>query len=205
MGAARWIAAVVALIAAVGLILQFVIFAERVGIGLATWRYFGFFTILSNIAIAAIAAAIALGSDGRLTSARSRLMGLTAIVTVGFVYSILLRSLWNPTGLQKVVDMILHDLSPLLYAVLWALLPHGSLTWGDLKWALTPPALYLGYALARGEIDNWYPYYFINPNLQSTAELIGSILGVLIVFAIVAGGAIAVDMRLGRRQSPSVA
>jgi hypothetical protein len=205
MGAARWIAAVVALIAAVGLILQFVIFAERVGIGLATWRYFGFFTILSNIAIAAIAAAIALGSDGRLTSARSRLMGLTAIVTVGFVYSILLRSLWNPTGLQKVVDMILHDLSPLLYAVLWALLPHGSLTWGDLKWALTPPALYLGYALARGEIDNWYPYYFINPNLQSTAELIGSILGVLIVFAIVAGSAIAVDMRLGRRQSPSVA
>ena len=199
MRGTRFIAAVTALVGWAGLILQLLLFAERVGIALATWRYFGFFTILSNIGIAAIATAIALGREGRLTSARARLMGLTAIVTVGFVYSVLLRSLWNPTGWQKIADMVLLDITPILFAVLWALMPHGSLRWSDVRWALAPPALYLAYALGRGAIDGWYPYYFLNPKLQTGAELAGSILGVLIVFGIIAGSAIAVDMRIGRK------
>ena len=77
MGARRWTAAGVALIAWSGLVLQYVIFAERVGLGLATWRFFGFFTILSNLGIAGIATAIALGRVSWLTGARARLMGLT--------------------------------------------------------------------------------------------------------------------------------
>jgi len=199
MGAARTLAAVAAVIGWAGLALQYVIFAQRVGLGLATWRYVGFFTILSNIGIAGIATAIALGRQNMLTGARARLMGLTAIVTVGFVYSVLLRSLWNPTGLQKLADAALHDVTPILFAVLWMLMPHGELKWSDLKWAMTPPAFYLAYALGRGAIDAWYPYYFLNPTLQTTAELGMNILGTLAVFAIIAGSAIAVDMRMGRR------
>jgi hypothetical protein len=201
MRAARWVAAALALVAWCGLALQYAIFADRVGLGLATWRFVGFFTILSNIGIAGIATAIALGRENKLRGARARLMGLTSIVTVGFVYSILLRSTWNPQGLQKLADAALHDWTPLLYAVLWALMPHGELKWSDLKWALTPPALYLGYALGRGAVDGWYPYYFLNPTLQTGAELAVSIFGTLAVFAIVAGSGIAVDMRMGRRQT----
>ena len=199
MRAARWVAAALALVAWCGLVLQYAIFAERVGLGLATWRFVGFFTILSNIGIAGIATAIALGRETGLTGERARLMGLTSIVTVGFVYSILLRSTWNPQGLQKLADAALHDWTPLLFALLWALMPHGELKWSDLKWALTPPALYLGYALGRGAVDGWYPYYFLNPKLQTGAELGISILGTLLVFAIVAGSAIAIDMRLSGR------
>ena len=201
MGAARWMALALALFAWCGLVLQYVIFAQAVGLGLATWRFFGFFTILSNIGIACIATAIALDGGGKLTVARARLMALAAIVTVGLVYSILLRSTWNPQGLQKLADAALHDWTPLLFAILWALMPHGELRWSDLKWALTPPALYLAYALGRGAIDGWYPYYFLNPTLQTGAELGVSILGTLAVFAIIAGSAIAVDMRMGRRGS----
>lgn len=196
MVAARWIAVAVALVAWGGLALQYVIFADRVGVGLATWRFFGFFTVLSNIGIAGIATAIALGHRNRLTGARARLMGLTAIVTVGFVYSILLRSTWNPQGLQKLADAALHDVTPLLFTIVWALMPHGDLKWIDMKWALTPPALYLAYALGRGAIDGWYPYYFLNPRLQTGAELGIGIFGTLAVFAIIAGCAIAVDMRM---------
>lgn len=199
MRAARWMATVLALIAWGGLGLQYVIFAQAVGVGLATWRFFGFFTILSNMGIAAIATAIALGRENKLTGARARLMGLTAIVTVGFVYSILLRSTWNPQGLQKLADAALHDWTPILFVILWALMPHGELKWRELKWAMTPPALYLAYALGRGAIDGWYPYYFLNPTLQSGAELAVSILGTLAVFAIIAGGAIAFDRRMGRQ------
>ena len=200
MGAARVVAAIAAAVGWAALALQFAIFAGQVGLGLATWRYVGFFTILSNIGIACIATATALGRNNRLTGAQARLMGLTAIVTVGFVYSLLLRSLWNPTGLQKLVDAALHDWTPILFAVLWALAPHGELQWRDMKWALTPPALYLAYALGRGAIDGWYPYYFLNPTLQTSAELAISIFGTLAVFAIVAGSAIAIDQRLARRK-----
>jgi hypothetical protein len=80
-------------------------------------------------------------------------------------------------------------------------MPHGELGWSDLKWALTPPALYLGYSLGRGAIDGWYPYYFLNPMLQTVAELAASILGTLAVFALIAASAIAVDVRLGRRKA----
>lgn len=199
MRSARIVAGVTAGVAAAGLVLQFVIFAGNVGAALAAWRFVGFFTILSNIGIAVIAGAIAVGGEGWLTGARARLMGLTAIVTVGFVYSLLLRSKWNPQGWSKVADAVLHDVTPILFALTWALMPHGALGWRDLKWALTPPALYLAYALGRGAIDGWYPYYFLNPALQTAGELAASIVGVLAVFAIIAGCAIAVDRRLGRR------
>jgi len=201
MRAARVVAAIAAVVGWAGLVLQYLVFAQAVGVGLATWRFFGFFTILSNIGVAAIATAIALGRENRLTGPRARLMGLTSIVTVGFVYSLLLRSLWSPQGLQKLADAALHDWTPLLFLAFWALMPHGKLRWRDLKWALTPPALYLGYALGRGAVDGWYPYYFLNPMLRTGAELGFSILGTLTVFAIVAGSAVAVDMRLGRRRT----
>ena len=122
--------------------------------------------------------------------------GTTTVLT--FVYSLLLRATWSPVGSQKIVDHALYDGTPILFAALWALMPHGTLQWRDIKWALIPPAIYLAYALARGAIDGWYPYYFLNPSLQTGGELALSIAGVLAVLAIIAACAIAVDMRIGR-------
>jgi hypothetical protein len=200
MGARRIAASIAALVAWAALALQYVILAERIGAGLAAWRYVGFFTILSNIGVAAIATAIALGREGKLSGARARLMGLTAIVTVGLVYSLLLRATWDPQGLQKLADAALHDMTPILFAALWAVMPHGELEWSDLKWALAPPALYLAYSMARGAADGWYPYYFLDPTQQTIAELAVGILGTLALFTIVAASAIAIDRRLGRRR-----
>ena len=199
MRAARLAAVAVCIAAWGGLLLQFAILADALGVGLASWRFLGFFTILSNLGVALIATAIALGSENRLAGARARLMGLTAIIAVGIVYSVLLRSLWSPAGLQKLADMALHDVTPLLFALLWVLMPHGELRWSDLKWALAAPALYLAYALARGATDGWYAYWFLDPTTQSMVELMGSILGVLALFMVVATGAIAIDRWMGRR------
>ena len=198
MRGGRAVASILAIVAWAGLALQFLIFAQRVGLGLATWRFVGFFTILSNIGIASVATAIGLGRDNWLTGSKARLMGLTAIITVGFVYSLLLRSLWNPVGLSKLADAILHDWTPMLFATLWAFMPHGELKWGDVKWALMPPVLYLVYAMARGAFDGWYPYYFLNPRLQTPTQLAIGILGTLIVFAVVGGSAISIDRRISR-------
>ena len=205
MRTVRIVAVIAALVGWVALALQYVLITRNIGLGLGTWRFVGFFTILSNIGVATIATTIALGRENWLSGARARLMGVSAIVLVGLVYSLLLRHSWQPQGLQKLADMMLHDVVPILFAILWALMPHGELKWGDMKWALIPPALYLAYAMGRGAVDGWYPYYFLNPTLQAPAELAVSILGTLAVFAFIAASAIAVDMWMGRRGAEKLA
>ncbi len=95
--------------------------------------------------------------------------------------------------------MVLHDVTPILFVLFWALTPHGELKWRDLRWALIPPALYLAYALARGAVDGWYAYWFLDPSKQGMGEFGLSIIGVLAVFAVVAGLGIAMDRRLSPR------
>lgn len=196
----RTVAAIAALTGWAGLALQLALFVGRDGAALGLWRYLGFFTTLSNIGVAIVASAVALGRGGErgLAGPRARLMGLTAILTVALVYSVLLRALWSPTGLDRLAGIILHDATPILFAMLWALMPHGSLGRSDLGWALAPPALYLGYALARGRLDGWYPYYFLDPAGQGVAGLALWLAGVMATFAIVAAGLIAIDRRLAR-------
>jgi hypothetical protein len=196
MRIARAVAAISAVVGWAALALQYMLITRNIGLGLGTWRFLGFFTILSNIGVAIIATATALGREDILSGARARLMGLSAIVLVGLIYSLLLRHSWQPQGLQKLADTMLHDVTPILFVILWALMPHGALKWSDMKWALTPPALYVAYSMVRGAIDGWYPYYFLNPKLQTGAELGVSIFGTLAVFAIIAGSAIALDLRL---------
>ena len=188
-----------ALVGWFGLVLQLVLIVDNLGAALGVWRFVGYFTILANIGSASVATAIAFRGQGGLASAGARLMALTSIVTVGIVYSLLLRSVWSPQGWQKVADATLHDVTPILFVLLWAMMPHGELKWRDLKWALVLPALYLAYALARGAIDGWYAYWFLDPSRQSLGELGLSIVGVLAVFAVVAALGIAVDRRLPSR------
>ncbi len=190
------LAVVAALVGWLGLALQLVIVVAQLGAALGTWRFLGYFTIVSNIAVAVIATSIAAGGKTGLAGPRARLAGLTAIVTVGLVYSLLLRSMWNPRGLQKLADAALHDWTPMLFLLMWVLMPHGGLSARDIKWALLLPAVYLAYALGRGAVDGWYAYWFLNPASQTPAELTYSILGMLALFATIAVVAIAADKRL---------
>ena len=190
------VAAVTALVGWLGLALQFAIVVGQLGPALGTWRFLGYFTIITNIFVAAIATAVAMERKSGFAGSRVRLAGVTSIVAVGLVYSLLLRSMWNPRGLQKLADAALHDWSPMLFLLMWVLTPHGSLGWRDIKWALLLPAFYLAYALSRGALDGWYAYWFLNPTNQTLGALIGSILGMLALFAAVAAFAVAVDKRM---------
>jgi hypothetical protein len=196
MNAWRIVAAVTAVVSGLGLALQLAIIIEQLGPALGTWRFLGYFTIISNIAVAAVATSVAAGAKSGLAGPRARLAGLTAIVAVGLVYSLLLRSMWNPRGMQKLADAALHDWAPMLFLLMWVLTPHGGLTRRDIKLALLLPALYLAYALGRGAMDGWYAYWFLNPASQTFAALSLSIAGMLALFATIAGLAIAVDKRL---------
>ena len=85
------------------------------------------------------------------------------IIIVGVVYNIVLRPLWNPQGLQLVVDELLHSVIPVLMLAYWfAFVPKGKLGWKQfLPWMLYP-LIYLVYVLIRGSLSGYYPYPFIN-------------------------------------------
>jgi hypothetical protein len=166
------------------------------GVVAGLWRYVGFYTILTNLAVAVVASLMALRPS--LAGPRLRLATATAIAFVGIVYSVALRALWHPTGWQAVSDHALHDVSPLLFVAAWLLSGHGSLRWRDALWTLAPPLAYCLYALARGAADGWYAYWFLNPRQMALPALATSI-ALLAVAALVLGLVMtAIDRWLGR-------
>ena len=198
----RIIAAIAALVGWAGLLLQLWLLMRNMGPANGLWRFLGFFTILTNIGAAAVATAVAAGRTRGLGGARARLMAATSILLVGLVYSVALRSLWNPTGLQKVADVALHDATPLLWLALWVLAPHSHLDWREIGWALLGPLLYVIYAIARGSIEGWYAYWFLNPAAQSPAEFAVSICVLICAFGLAAALLVAADRRLAGGETP---
>lgn len=179
-----------------GLTLQLFLMVQSMGTGAALWRFFGFYTILTNIGAATVATAVALGSRSALAGARARLLAATSIIMVGIVYSVALRSIWSPTGLQKLADVLLHDAAPVVWAASWLAGPHLRRHWGEVGWALLPPLIYCLYSLARGAADGWYAYWFLDPASQSPGELAASILILLLAFSVLAVLLLAVDQSL---------
>jgi len=198
---ARTVAGVCAIVGWAALALQLVLIVENLGFDPGVWRYFGFFTILTNIGVALVATAIALRSHSVLAGPRARYLAATSIVLVGLVYSIALRSEWNPTGWQKLADFALHDAMPLLFIMVWILAPNGALGRRDLAWALAPPLVYAVYAMARGAVDGWYAYWFLSPLIQSPLALVWNIVGMLTGFLLMGGLLLWADGWLGRREA----
>ena len=79
-------------------------------------RFFSFFTILTNILVALFFTVSALKSKSRLSRVLLMDGSITAITAliliVGSVYQLVLRSIWEPTGLQLIVDELLHTITP---------------------------------------------------------------------------------------------
>jgi hypothetical protein len=91
-----------------------------------------YFTILTNLLVAVVATASLASrrSDGFFTRPNTESATAVYIAIVGIIYSLLLRALWEPTGLQLAVDVALHDVIPILYLVYWvAFVPKGTLSW----------------------------------------------------------------------------
>jgi hypothetical protein len=132
----------------------------------ALWRYLGYFTILTNLLVALTMTRVARGRwPGGHAADVSVITGVVlAIAIVGVVYEVLLSGRVPAMGpLWWTADRLLHYAVPALSVVWWILaVPKHTLGAADpVRW-LAYPALYLVYALARGAVDQWYPYFFID-------------------------------------------
>jgi len=130
-------------------------------------RFFGYFTVDTNILVALSFTFIALQSNsnlGRFFRKVSTVTAITAyIIIVGITYNVFLRSTWNPQGMQKLVDE--------------------KLKWKDSFPWLIYPIVYMIYAIIFGAITKYYPYPFVDVNeLGYNKALINAGLVLVIMF-----------------------
>lgn len=123
-------------------------------------NYFSYFTILSNIAAAAL-----LGYQAvRGATAPALYRGaITLYMTItGIVDNVLLMGVDVLT--PPWVDLIVHITGPIVVLVDWITDPPGEEIRPSmvLSW-LVFPLIYITYTLTRGQMIGWYPYPFLDP------------------------------------------
>ena len=163
------LAFIIALFSIFAVIMQFnLMLANRVTVISETVvRFFSFFTILTNTIVAGYFSFItyyAFKSNKTIMKSPGILTAITVYITaVGLVYQIILRFTWNPTGMQKIVDEMLHTIIPLLVIIYWYInRKNDTLKYSQIwKWLLFP-SVYIVFILIRGHFSNYYPYPFIN-------------------------------------------
>jgi len=149
-----------------------------------------FFTIECNLLIAVMLVFILLApgsSPGKLFSNFSFLTAAAVYITiVGLIYNVILRQLWQPEGLFKLTDDLLHTVVPVLFVLFWLIfVSKRPLQWrGLLGWALFPLS-YLFYSLSRGAVTGLYPYNFIDAKQLGYPQTFINSFFVLIAFLII--------------------
>lgn len=169
----------------------------------AETRTFSFFTVLTNLLVAAVLTAVLVRPKNRLGRFLQR-PGIQAafvvyIIVVGVVYNLMLRKIWHPEGWHKLNDEIFHDFIPIAYTIYWLLwAPKGHTSWMDaIRW-LGYPLAYGVYSLIRGAIIGAYPYPFLNVNKLGYPQVLFNMLVLTIAIVGLGWVVIAIDHWLGR-------
>lgn len=184
---ARLFAALIALIAGLGLTVQFsASYGQLESVPQTIWVMLRYFTVTTNLMVAVLFTGIALG-DSRFS--RPGLVGgiTLAMLLVGVVYGLLLRGLVELSGGAVLADFLLHTVTPIVVAAYWLVFAAK----GHLRrrhpplWAVYP-LVYFIYALARGLHDGNYAYPFMNAERIGWAGVLTN--GVLMAAAFMIAG-----------------
>lgn len=194
---ARILAGGIALAALTGIAIQFhATLAEQGSVLLSLWTLARFFTVISNLFVAAVFGAAALGWRGKWMPS---LMGCAtiAILLVGIVYAVLLAGLHPLSREAAVASFILHKVTPMLVPLGWlAGAPKGRLTARDpWLWALFPLG-YFGYAEIRGVAEGKFAYFFLDFEAHGWGSVLAYALVMAAGFLIVGWGLLWLDRRL---------
>ncbi len=132
-------------------------------------RYFSFFTILTNLLVALCSTFIFWGGKNgwsNFFSSQKTIAAITVYITVvGIIYNLVLRFLWQPQGMQMIVDELLHLVIPLLFILFWlCFVRKDELKWKHVFPWLIYPMAYIIFILLRGFQSRYYPYPFIDVN-----------------------------------------
>lgn len=155
-----------------------------------TIRFLSFMTIWSNIVVTAAFLVPLLAprsGAGQYLQRPTIESAITVyIFIVMLVYHFFLAKVWNPQGWQKVVDITLHYIVPLLYLFYWILFSQkAGLRYIHTVYWLLYPAVYVVYSLLRGAITGLYPYYFADVAVLGYPVAMRNMLLVIIAYWLV--------------------
>ena len=201
----RFVAAA-ALAGWVGLaIQQYLIFYSRWSSGASLLggliNFFSFFTVMTNT-LAAVVLSYALikreSAAKRFFLAPAVSGGIAvSIAVVGLAYSLLLRHLWQPEGLQFIADELLHDVMPVLFLVYWwRCVPKGTLQLKHIGAWVIYPLVYFAYVLLRGHLLGQYQYPFIDVDSLGYPQVFVNAGGILVGFVLIALAVVGLDKLL---------
>lgn len=133
------------------------------------FNFFGYFTMQSNIFLAAVLAVAGVhgirGSEPPPWLGLVRGLAVTYIVIVGIVYATLLAPFGAAGGVQSPwANFVLHVVTPILATLDWLLIgDRDHLPMSRLLLVMIYPAVWLAVVLIRGATDGWVPYPFLDP------------------------------------------
>lgn len=158
-----------------------------------TVRFFSYFTILTNTLVAFYFTSQLWAKNQDVNSFWGKPGVLTAItvyiLVVGIVYQVALRHTWNPQGIARVVDELLHTINPLMVLVFWVVfeLKH-EISWPQIYLWLIYPFIYLLITISKGYYTGFYPYPFVNvPELGYALVAVNSLILFGVFFGLSAG------------------
>jgi hypothetical protein len=171
------------------------------------WRLIDFVSYFTNttglfVTVVAILAlvrpAAKLAQPGAVTAAA------IYILVVCVTYEALLRAQFH--GLRFFTNIALHEVMPVLVALLWLLFtPKGGLRWTEpLGWTAYP-ALYMAWILARGAVIHRYPYFFADVDKLGYPRALDTAAWFLATFYVLGLGAVACGrLRMPARAKPAI-
>jgi hypothetical protein len=152
-------------------------------------RFFSFFTILTNSLVTLFFGIKCFKRSQTSSTFWHTGETLTAITTfifiVGLVYQVVLRSIWEPKGMQLIVDELLHAIIPLFVLVYWLIYATASrIQFKKTVIWLLYPVFYTILVIIRGHFSGFYPYPFVNVSELGITKVIVNI-GIIILLALV--------------------
>jgi hypothetical protein len=201
---ARWFFGLTAAVALVAVVMQ------SVNVGLdATGPFatpqgrvlnlFCYFTIDSNILVAAVSVALTVAPLWNPAVLRVfRLAALICILITGLVFQIALASqhLGGVRLSPAIANVLLHAVEPVLYPLGWLMFgPRGWISRRVVALAVLPPIGWLAFTLARGPFVHWYPYPFLDVTRIGYLRSLLDCGVVAVVFLALTGAAAILDRR----------
>ncbi|PUV23909.1 hypothetical protein DCO56_11015 [Sphingobacterium athyrii] len=195
--------AFIALLSWIAIIAQFLISMRdtTVSIGDLVVRFFSYFTILTNLMVAICCSSAVLFPQnviGRFFAKPAVVTAITLyILIVGLIYNTVLRYLWQPVGITRVVDEMLHSIIPILVLIhWWRSLDKAVLQWQSVFSWLLYPFFYLLYTLWHGSFSGFYPYPFVDVSVLGMNHVLTNSLVVALVFVFIGLLLILINRRL---------
>lgn len=171
-------------------------------------EYFAYFTITSSLLTAVVLTLSAIQifrgvAETKLMSL-SRLTMAVSMVIVGVIYNALLRG-GDPDprdvgyAWPQLPNEVLHTYVPILIFIEWMLTRTTiALRINQAFWVLIYPLAWLTFSIARGLIQGWWPYWFIDPQYGIGTQATWIVV-IAAMFSILALGFIPAQRALARR------